>query len=44
VLSSSGMISENNRKLSDTATAHCKLPRRGLFFGALSPKKRSSLS
>src|SRR6267143_498253 len=35
------MISEHNRNLSDTATVHCKLPRRGLFFGAQSPKKRS---
>jgi len=35
------MLSERNRHLSATAIAHCKLPRRGHFFGAESPKKRS---
>jgi hypothetical protein len=38
------MISEHNRNLFDTATVHRKLPRRGLFFGAQSPKKRRYLA
>ena len=43
VLSWSGMLTERTRHLSTTATAHCRLPRRGHFFGAESPKKRSCL-
>src|SRR5436309_1422558 len=36
------MLSEHNRNLSDTATAHCKLPVRATFSGQ-SPKKRRFL-
>lgn len=38
VLSWSGMLAEHNRNLSATATAHCKLPVRATFRGAVPEK------